>query len=241
LRAEVAHARLGASELDPQAAQVLHKAQDAFGGLHRLQAIKDVTREVEMMNLASKEKARATSEIIFPDAIRYTTDSPMGEVVAFSDGKSAWASFALGTDDHLPEWQIKASRQDLLRQFESLLQSDRIPDRKVEFAEHGKVDAKPADVLKISSASSGSVRIWVDAASGDVLELEYQRILARGAGPIVTDFFSDYRWVNKTIRIPFHIHTLSDGEPYMDTQLLRSDYNHGLTLDGLSQKPPSKH
>jgi len=239
-QAEVGHGGAGAAEVDPKAAAILRKAQEAFGGLRRLQAIHDVTREVEMLNLASKEKARTTSQIIFPDVIRLSTESPLGEVTAFSDGQSAWASFALGTDDRLPEWQMKASRQDLFRQLESLLQSDRLAGRKVEFAEHGQVEKKAADILKISSPSSGSVRLWVDAASGDVLELEYQRVVARGEGPLVTDFYSDYRWVNKTVRVPFHTHTISDGQPYMDTQVLRADYNRGLKVEVLNQKPQSK-
>ena len=242
--AEVTHASAGAAapELDRQAASILHKAQDALGGLRRLQAIHDVTREVEMVNLTTKEKASATSQIIFPDVIRLTTDSPFGELIAFSDGKAAWASSSLGTDERLPDWQLKASRLDMFRQLESLLQSDRNPDRKVEFAKRGKVDTKPADILKISSASTGIVRIWVDATSGDVVEMEYQRVVVRGAGPMVTDFFSDYRWVNKTVRVPFHIHTLSDGQPYMDTQVLHADYNRGLKIEALSQKPaPKQH
>jgi hypothetical protein len=237
---EIAHGSAAAPELDGQALAILHKSQDAVGGLRRLQAIHDVTREVEMVNLATQAKARATSQIIFPDVIRLTTDSPFGDLVAFSDGQAAWSSSPLGMDEQLPDWQVKASRQDLFRQLESLLQSDQNPGRKVEFAERGKVDARPADILRISSASAGTVRVWIDVASGDPLEMEYQRVVVRGAGPMVTDFFSDYRWVNKTVRVPFHIHTLSDGQPYMDTQVLHVEYNRGLKLEVLSQKPASK-
>jgi hypothetical protein len=229
-----------ASELGQQTENVFRKAQDALGGLRRLQAIHDVTRKVEMVNLATKERAQATSEIIFPEVIRLTTDSPFGELVAFSDGHSAWSSSAFGVDQRLPDWQIKASRQDLFRQLETLLQSDRNPDRKLEFMERGKVEDRPADILKISSEVAGTVRLWVDAVSGDLLELEYQRVVARGSGPLVTDFFSDYRWVNKTIRVPFHIHTLSDGQPYMDTEVVGVEYNRGLKAEILNQKPTLK-
>ena len=235
-----AGAGVAASALDRQTETILHKAQDALGGLRRLQALHDVTREVEMVNLTTKEKARSTSQIIFPDIIRLTTDSPFGQLIAFSDGQSAWESSSFGSDNRLPDWQIKASRQDLFRQLETLLQSDRNPDRKIEFAERDKVQGRAADILKITSAAAGTVRIWIDVASGDLLEMEYQRVVVRGAGPIITDFFSDYRWVNKTIRVPFHIHTLSDGQPYMDTAVVRAEYNKGLTADVLNQKPQAK-
>ncbi len=229
--------RSSAAEPVPYAIAVLHKAQHALGGAERLRAIHDVTREVEMVNLATKETARSTSQIIFPDVIRLSSDSPFGQIIAFCDGQTAWESSPLGIDNRLPNWQIKASRQDLYRQLESLLLSDQDPDRKVEAAERGKVNGWPADSLKISSASAGTVRIWVDAGSGDLLEMEYQRVVAKGEGPLIDEFYSDYRWVNKTVRVPFHIHTLSDGEPYMDTEIVRAEYNKGLKADVLAQKP----
>ncbi len=229
--------RSSAAELGPYAIAVLHKAQNALGGAERLRAIHDVTREVEMVNLSTKEKARSTSQIIFPDVIRLSSDSPFGQIIAFCDGQTAWESSSLGFDNRLPNWQITASRQDLYRQLETLVLSDRYPDRKVEAAERGKVNGRPADSLKISSASAGTVRIWVDAGSGDLLEMEYQRVVAKGEGPLINEFYSDYRWVNKTVRVPFHIHTLSDGEPYMDTEIVRAEYNKGLKADVLAQKP----
>ncbi len=229
-------------DVDPQAMAAFSRAQKAVGGLHRLHAIHDVTRVVEMLNLAADGRAKATFQIVFPNVIRLTTDSPLGEITAFSDGKTAWASSAFGSDDHLPEWQIKAARQDLFRQVESLLQSDRDPDKKIEFVEHSQIESRPAGVLQISSAVTGTIRIWIDDASGDLLQVEYRRIVANGSGPRVTDFFSDYRWVNKTLRVPFHIHTLSDGQPYMDTQVLRAEYNHGLQAEVLGRKPsPGRH
>lgn len=222
--------------VDQRAIAALGKAQHAVGGLRRLRAIRDVTRVVEMVNLAADGRAKATFEIVFPNAIRLTTDSPLGEVTAFSDGKTAWASSVLGVDEALPEWQVRAARQDLFRQLEFLLQSDRDPDKKVEFVERSQVEARPADVIQITSGVAGTIRFWIDVASGDVLELEYRRIVARGTGPVVADFFSDYRWVNNTLRIPFHTHTLSDGQPYMDTRVLRAEYNRGLRAEVLGQK-----
>ena len=193
-----------------------------------------------MVNLAADGKAQATFQIVFPNVIRLTTDSPLGKVTAFSDGKTAWAASSLGIDQALPEWQIRAARQDLFRQLESLLQSDRDPDKKVEFVEDSKVEERPANVLQILSPVAGPIRIWVDVASGDVRKIEYRRIVARGTGPAVTDFFSDYRWVDKTLRVPFYIHTVSDGQPYMDTRVLRAEYNRDLQVETLGQKPPPK-
>jgi hypothetical protein len=227
-------------EAEKRALAALAEAQKAVGGLRRLQEIHDVTRVVEMNNLAASGRVQATFQIVFPNVIRLTTDSPLGEITAFSDSKTGWTSSALGTDDKLPDWQLRASRLDLFRQLESLLQSDRDPDRKVEFVERGQVSGRPANVLQISSTAVGTIRLWIDVTSGDVVELEYRRIVTRGTGPIVNDFFHDYRWVGRTLRVPFYIHTLSDGQSYMDTRVIRAEYNRGLQTGTLSQKPPPK-
>jgi len=238
--ASFAQSQAVAPEVDQRAIATLSKAQKAVGGLHRLQAIRDVTRTVEMLNLAADGRAQATSQIIFPNVLRLTTDSPLGEITAFSDGHTGWVSSGMGVDDHLPDWQTKAARQDLFRQIESLLLSDRDLDRKVEFVEHGQVEARPASVLQVSSQTAGIIRLWIDDATGDLLKIEYRRMVPRGTGPLVTDFFSDYRWVKKTLRIPFYVHTLSDGQPYMDLRILRVEYNRGLQAETLGQKPQPK-
>ncbi len=238
--ASFAQSQSAAPEVDQRAIVALSRAQKAVGGLHRLQAIRDVTRAVEMLNLAADGRARATWQIIFPNVLCLTTDSPLGEITAFSDGHTGWVSSGMGVDDHLPDWQIRAARQDLFRQIESLLQSDRDPDNKLEFIDHGLVDARPASVLQVSSQAAGVIRLWIDDTSGDLLKIEYRRIVPRGTGPLVTDFFSDYRWVKKTLRIPFYIHTLSDGQPYMDQRILRVEYNRGLQAETLGQKPQPK-
>jgi hypothetical protein len=238
--ASFAQSQAAAPEVDQRAIGTLSRAQKAVGGLHRLQAIRDVTRAVEMLNLAADGRARATWQIIFPNVLCLTTDSPLGEITAFSNGQAGWVSSGMGVDDHLPDWQIRAAPQDLFRQIESLLQSDRDPDKKLEFIEHGQVDARPASVLQVTSLAAGIIRLWIDDASGDLLKIEYRRVVARGTGPLVTDFFSDYRWVKKTLRIPFYIHTLSDGQPYMDMRILRVEYNRGLQAETLGQKPQPK-
>jgi hypothetical protein len=223
-----------------KAISALSRAQEALGGLHRLQAIRDITRVVEMEHHQSGSKAQETVQIIFPTTIRLTTESDLGEITAFFDGTTGWCQTQWGIDDPLPQWQTRAAQQDLFRQLESLLQSNHDPERTVEFVERGEVDAKPADVLQVSSQQGGAIRLWIDVASGDVLKLEYPRLVPRGKGPVASDFFSDYRWVGQVVRVPFKIRSLADGEPYMDTIVTRIEYNKGIRPEDLARKDSVK-
>lgn len=210
-----------------------------MGGLSRLQNIRDLTRAVEMVQLSTEAKATETIQILIPDSIRLATKSDLGETLSFCDGKSGWSWTEYGMDDSIAAWQIKAAQQDVFRQLEFLVQSDRDPERTVEFVERANVEGKAADVLQISS-SVGAVRLWIDAISGDVVELEYPRIVPSGQGALVIDFYHDYRRVEKGLRIPFKVHTLTDGQPYMDTTVKHVEYNNGLRLEALSRKDVPK-
>jgi hypothetical protein len=215
----------------------LRRAQNAFGGYQQLQSIHDITRVVELLELTQKSKARETVQIVPPDAIRLTTESDAGKVVAFCDDKTSWAeSEDFGLDDHLPNWQLKAAQQDLFRELVFLLQSDHDPSRTVRFVKTEVVEGKSADVIEISAERGGTVRLWIDTKSGDVAELQYPRIVQRGEGPLVSDFFSDYRLIHDKLRVPFKIHTLTDGQPYMDTAVVQIQYNTGLRVENL-RKP----
>ena len=216
--------------------QALRRAQTAVGGLNRLLAIRDLTRTVEMVASATGSKARQTVEIIFPRTIRLTNTVETTEITAFFDGVSGWIKSPWGVDDPLPPWQRTAAQQDLARQLECVLQSDRDGRKTVEFAEFSKVGEKMADVLKISVPAGGAMRLAIDSESGDPIRLEYHRIGPQGPGPLITDFYGDYRKTPYGLRMPFQVRTLSDGKPYMETVITSIEYNRGLRSDVLGRR-----
>lgn len=143
-------------------------------------------------------------------------------------------------EQEYPAWQAKAAAQDLVRQLEFLLLSDRDPERTLDSFQRTEVQGKPAESVRIVDKHVGEVKLFIDAASGEPLQLEYRRILARGQGPVVTDRFSDFRDVGG-MRTPFKISSFSDGVPYMDTAVEKVEYNTGLTLADLARKDAPAH
>lgn len=221
-----------------KAVAVLQRAQRAAGGLDRLQAIRDMTRRLDMLEAATGSRASETVEVILPGTIRLTQKIGTVEITAFFDGISGWIKSPWGSDDLLPSWQRDAAQQELIRQLEILLLSDQDSRKTIEYVKAGTVEDKAVDILDISSPSGGKLRLAVDAASGDVITLEYPRIGPRGQVATVTDYYSDYRKLPGGLRAPFKVHTLSDGQPYMDTVVSDLQYNQGLQPNVLGRKDP---
>ncbi len=231
-----AQTREAAGENRQKAVEALQRAQRAAGGLDRLQAIRDVTRKLEMVELGTGSRAAQTVQVICPRTILLTNHVEEYEIAAFFDGIGGWIKSPWGDDNIVPPWQRDAAEQELMRQWELLLQSDRDSRKTVAYVKSAKVGDKSADVLSVSTAAGGTVTISIDSATGDVLTLEYPRIGPRGPLATVTDYFSDYRKAANGLRVPFKIHTLSGGQPYMDTTVVSLEYNRGLRAEVLGRK-----
>jgi hypothetical protein len=224
-----------------KAQRVLARAQQAMGGRAKLESIRDLTRTAELVQSDGGTKAAQVLRIIAPHVIHLTSELGPGlKMTAFFDGTRSWATSPWGNDEPLVDWQAKAAAQDLVRELEFLLLSDRDPDRTLDYLERTDVQGKPAEGIRIVDKQAGEVKLWIDAASGEPVKLEYPRIVARGRGPLVTDLFSDVRDVGG-IRMPFKISTLSDGAPYMDTVVVKMEYNTGLTVAELARKDAPAH
>jgi zinc protease len=221
---------------EDKARRTLAHAQQAVGGRAKLESIRDITRTAELVQPEGGTKPRQVLRIITPRVIHLMSEMGPGmKITAFFDGTRSWATSPWGTDDPLPAWQAQAAAQDLFRQLELLLLSDRDPERTLDSFERTEVQGKPAESVRIVDKNAGEVKLWVDAASGEPLQIEYRRIVARGQAPVVIDRFSDFRDVGG-IRTPFKISTVSDGVPYMDTTVAKVEYNTGLTLADLAKK-----
>lgn len=221
---------------EDKARRALAHAQQAVGGRAKLESIRDITRTVDLVQADSATKARQVLRIITPGTIHLMSEMGPGiQITAFFDGTRSWATSPWGSDDPLPAWQANAAAQDLFRQLELLLLSDRVPERTLDSFERTVLQGKPAESIRIVDKRAGEMKLWVDAATGAPLQLEYRRIVANGQGPVVIDRFSDLRDVGG-IKTPFKISTVADGVPYMDTTVAKVEYNTGLTLADLAKK-----
>ena len=213
--------------------KILLKAQEAAGGADKLAAVKDLTRKGKLEGMGGMMTAEQTTHIILPDVLRQEMQLPFGAMVIFAAGDSGWRKGPRGQAP-LGGPLLKQAQEELFRVRESLLLSDRDPERKINFVESGEVDGKAADVIEISAHEGFSVKLWIDSSSGDILKTAYQGAAMSGAPAEVEEIFSDYREVDG-IRIPFKTKILQNGKDFAELTVSEAAYNSGLEKEVLSQ------
>ncbi len=231
---EIARPAQYTPESRAKAVQILERARAAAGGEKKLAALRDITRTLDLTQSADGSEARQTVQIVFPRTLRYTNSVGQTEVSAFFDGSAGWVKSPWGFDRSLPDWQTKAAEQDIFRQIEGLLRSDRNLERTVAFVESREVHGQAADGIEIRDKRAGVVRLWIHASSGDPVALQYHRITARGEAGEVVEYFRDFKETSG-VRTPRRISTRIDGKPYMETVVLDVAYNTGLKTETLAR------
>src|SRR5262249_50242027 len=79
--------------------QLLQRAQQAVGGVEKLEAVKDATEVVDFqMDAASGGmKVKQTNRWIAPMQFRQDSEMPIGKISAYSDGAGGWIRTPQGT------------------------------------------------------------------------------------------------------------------------------------------------
>jgi hypothetical protein len=137
-------------------------------------------------------------------------------------------------DDPLPDGQVRAARQDLFRQLETLVLANEDPAVVLEILMPEKAAGRDATVVRIFRDEDCDVMLWLDTKTGLPIRLQYPRVKPKGLGEIVEDVYDDYRIVNG-LRAPFRIVTSTDGQPYMETMVVTVAYNTGLKARELAE------
>jgi zinc protease len=210
--------------------EILAKAQQAAGGADKLAAVKDLTKSYTFKS-KSGLNAEQTVQIVLPDTMLQESQLPFGRLVAAVGPEGGWMRAPQGMMP-MPAPQLEQAKGELFRLRESILLSDRMPSRTVNFVEQAEHNGRPADVIEISDESGASVRLWIDAESGEMVKQTYQSSAITGAPSQVEQIFSDYRDVDG-LRVPFKVTVLANGEEFAQVEVSEILYNTGLDKDAL--------
>jgi zinc protease len=215
--------------------EILAKAQQAAGGVEKLAAVKDITKSYTFKSKAGLN-AEQTVRVILPDTMVQESQLPFGKLVAAVGADGGWMRGPQGMMP-MPAPQLAQAQGELFRLRESLLLSDRVPGRTVNFVEQEDFNGTPAAVIEISGDKGSSVRLWIDEKSGDILKQSYQSAALTGAPSQVEQVFSDYRDVDG-LRAPFKVTVLAGGEEFAQVEVGEIHYNTGLDKATLLKPAP---
>lgn len=215
--------------------EILAKAQQAAGGADKLGAVRDVTKTYTFKSKTGLN-AEQSVRIVLPDTMVQESQLPFGKIVAAAGAEGGWMRGPQGMMS-MPPPQLEQARGELFRLRESLLLSDRVPGRTVNFVEQSAFNGSAAAVIEISGENGSSVRLWIDEQSGDILKQSYQSSAITGAPSQVEQIFSDYREVDG-LRAPFKVTVLANGEEFAQVEVGEIHYNTGLDKAALMKPAP---
>ena len=160
-----------------------------------------------------------------PSFFRQDQMLPIGNIVAYSDGKSGWLATPHGLMP-LPPPVLKQAQGEILREWVTLILSDRDATRTVSSADSKSVDISTADGL--------GVRVEFDDATGLPVRQVYKEAAMGGAE--VKETFSDWREVGG-IKLPFKVQMEQNGQKVGEVAVSEIKLNTGIKPEELSQKP----
>jgi zinc protease len=223
------------AKADPAAVErgraMLKRAQQAMGGADKLAGVKDVTESAEMTMSPAAGGMKMKQQIRWAAPGFFRQDQmlppPMGTIIAYSDGKTGWLSDPRGVTP-MNASVLKQAQGEILREWVSLILSDRDASR--------TVSAAGPKSAEISTADGQSVRVEFDDATGLPVRVFYKEMGMGGPPAEIKETFSDWREVDG-IKLPFKVLMEQNDQKVGDVAISEIKINTGIKPEDLNKKP----
>ena len=225
-----------ASEGDMAKAQeIVAMAIDAYGGLEKLQAVKNIVTEAR----ASANTPMGPMEMgvkqyqVYPDKLRQDLKMPQGEMSVAFDGTSGFALTPMGPQPLPPE--MTASMKDsIFREPIWLLASLAQDGSSIQYAGTEEVMGKPTAMVLVPQPSGEILRVFISEETHYIVKMAF-RETEQGVVLNKETLLDDYRDVDG-VKMPHHIQQNVDGELYTETRISSVTLNAELD-ESLFQEP----
>jgi predicted Zn-dependent peptidase len=208
--------------------QILARAQQAVGGVERLEAVRDFAQilEFELTPGAGGGSVTQTDRWIGPRYIRQESQFPDGRVIAFWNGTGGRISTPRGSGPLVGN-QLKQVQGDLFRMYFRLLLSDRIESR--------AVNAVDAETVEISNAEGEIARLVIDGTTGLPARILYETVRSNAPFPIsVEESIQEFQETGG-MKIPSRFTIFGGGQKFADVLVVESKINQGLKVEDLQK------
>ena len=207
-----------------QGKALLDKVQAALGGAEKLAAVKDYEQKVSLA-LAQGLTVNQTNWWLSPGALRQESTLPFGKVISFFDGASGgWVKTPQGKMP-LAGPILNQVKQQLLQDFLTLIRSNQIAGRAVNYAGAGKLDI---------TEGPNTVQLVVDEATGMPLKLLADTVGPQG--PVKLEMvYGDFKEVGG-IKYPHKMTVTQGGQKFSENTISEMKVNTGVTLEALQKE-----
>ena len=234
-----------ASEADTvKAKEILAAAVDAYGGLEKLQAVKNIvikTRATANSPTRGQMQIETTSYYLYPDKFRQDFKiSPGGQMGYVFDGVSA---FGYVFDDvsgmniqPLPPGRANAFKDTVFREPLWLLTNLSENEIPIQYGGTGEVDGKPADILLVPQPTTRILQLFVSQETHSIVKLIHRETTAEGVTADRETFMDDYRDV-EGIKVAHHIVQKVEDQVLSDSRVTQVILNAEEIDESLFQAP----
>jgi hypothetical protein len=224
-----------ASEGDmAKAKEIVAMAVDAYGGLEKLQAVKNIV--VEGRTAANSPMGPMNLDVkvyqVYPDKLRQDIKMPQGEMSVAFDGTSGFALTPMGPQPLPPE--MTASLKDSIFREQVWLLVNLMQDDSIQYAGTEEVMGKPTAIVLAKQPSGEMLRVFISEETHYIVKMEF-RETEQGVALNKDSLMDDYRDVDG-VKIPYHLVQNVEGEQFTETHISSVTINAELD-ESLFQEP----
>ena len=217
------------------AKEIIAMAVEAYGGLEKLQAVKNIVQEgratqnspMGPMNLDIKGYQ------VYPNMLRQDIKTPQGEISLAYDGTSGFASTPMGVQPLPPEMTI-SMEDGIFREPIWLLPRLMEEGASMQHAGSEEVNGVPAAIVLVPQPSGETLSIFISEETHYIVKLGFREV-EQGVALNRETLLDDYRDVDG-VKIPHHIVQNVEGELFTETRISSVVLNADLD-DSLFQEP----
>ena len=230
-----------------KAKEILAAAVDAYGGLKKLQAVKNIvikTRATTNSPTRGQMQIETTSYYLYPDKFRQDFKTSPGVQMGFVfDGVSAFGYVfdASGmTTQPLPPERANAFKDTVFREpiwMLTNLSENEIP---IQYGGTGAVDGKPADILLVPQPTTRILQLFVSQETHYIVKFIHRETTPEGITADRATFMEDYRDV-EGIKVAHHIVQKVEGQVLSDSRVTQVILNAEEIDASVFQKPEGIH
>ncbi|MXX04772.1 MAG: insulinase family protein [Gemmatimonadetes bacterium] len=213
---------------------LLMRSAEALGGLDALAAVQAVrvTAEVTVIQPMGEMAIGVESLVAFPDRMKTTMQTPMGNIDMILTGDQALVVDPMGNTQPLPDQQRDSMREELWRNLVFLYSRMDAEGLMVQHIGQEEIEGRTAEALLITPPGLNPFRLYLDAET--MLPVRKAGQSMSQQGPVEAEStMSDYREVGG-IKLPFKESMKQNGNPSGESVTQTIEINPELPADAFS-------
>lgn len=225
---EVAQSTSPQTEDVGKAEEILAAAVDAYGGLEKLQAVKNiaiVARATANSSTMGEMQIETTSYSLYPNKFRQDFKTPQGDQMGYVfDGVSAFEyvfdEVSGMTIQPLPPERVNAFKDTVFREPLWMLRNLSENEIPIQHGGTGEVEGKPVDILLVPQPTTRILQLFVSQETRYIVKFIHRETTPEGVTADRETFMDDYRDV-EGIKVAHQIVQKVEGQVLSETQVTK--------------------